>query len=150
MISNFFSYPVVTPVTMLATNVRVRPCSDLLTRSSSGRETCNSPLSPRATLIGSATRCSREPLGPSTVTSCPSTVTSTPSGIVTGSLPMRDISLPPRPHFSPHVGDDFATHAITVRLPVGQKTLRRRDDGNAETAEHLGKSGRLGVDPKAG
>src|SRR4249920_1216191 len=123
---------------MFATKVRVRPCSDLFSRSSSGRVTWSSPFSPRATLIGSATRCSSEPFGPRTLTSCPSTVTSTPAGMETGSLPMRDTSLPPRSHHSPHVGDDFATYAAAMRLPVGQQSLRRRDDGDAKTTEHLG------------
>src|SRR5687768_15901111 len=134
---------------MFATKVRVRPCSDLLTRSSSGRVTCSSPFSPRATLIGSATRCSSAPFGPRTLTSWPSTVTSTPDGIGTGSLPMRDTSLTSSFRDSPHVREDFAAHAVVVCLPVGKQTLRRRDNGNAEPAQHLGQAGRLGVDAKA-
>src|SRR5215203_510637 len=122
---------------MLATKVRVRPCSDLLTRPDDERVS-KSPFSPRATLIGSATRCSSVPLGPRTLTSCPSTVTSTPAGISTGSLPMRDTSPTSSFRQSPDVGEDFAAHAVVVRLPVGQQTLRRGDDGNAEPAQHLG------------
>src|SRR4029453_16943193 len=133
---------------MFATKVRVRPCSDLLSRSSSGRLTCSSPFSPRVTLIGSATRCSSAPLGPRTLTSWPSTVTSTPDGIGPGILPMRDPSLPPPLRHSPHVREDFAAHAVVVRLPVSEQTLRRRDDGDAEPAQHLGQAGRLGVHPK--
>src|SRR5215218_5324007 len=49
--------------------------------------------------------------------------------------------------YSPHVGDDFAAHAVVVSLLVGQQTLGRRDDRDTKTAEHLGKSTRLGVHP---
>src|SRR4029453_13309722 len=123
---------------MLATKVRVRPCSDLLTRSSSGRVTRSSPFSPRVTLIGSATRCSRAPLGPRTLTSWPSTVTSTPEGMATGSFPIRDTSLTPSLRHLPDVRDDFAAHAVVVRLPIGLQTLRRRDDGDAAPPQTLG------------
>src|SRR4029453_1043755 len=134
---------------MLATKVRVRPCSDLLTRSSSGRVTCSSPFSPRATLIGSATRCSRAPLGPRTLTSWPSTVTSTPAGIATGNLPIRDTSLTSSVRHSPDVRHNFAAHAVVVRLFVGLQALRRGDDGNAEPAQHLGYPSRRGIHPNA-
>src|SRR4029453_738177 len=122
---------------MLATKVRVRPCSDLLTRSSSGRVTCSSPFSPRVTLIGSATRCSSAPLGPRTLTSGPATVPPPPAGIATGNLPMRDTSLTSSFHHSPDVGDDFAAHAVVVCLLVGPHTLRRADDRDAQPAKHL-------------
>src|SRR4029453_8555526 len=134
---------------MFATNVRVRPCSDLLSRSSSGRLTSTSPFPPRVTLIGAGARCSRVPLGPRTLTSWPSTVTSTPDGMGTGSLPMRDTSLTSSLRHSPHVREDFAAHAVVARLPVSEQTLRRRDDGNAEPTQHLGQAGRLGVHPQA-
>ena len=38
-ISSFFSYPLVTPITMLAIRVRVRPCNERDVRSSFGRVT---------------------------------------------------------------------------------------------------------------
>src|SRR6476660_225421 len=108
---------------MLLTRVRVRPWSDLLIRSSSGRLTSRTP-SPCSTTIGSATVCDRVPLGPLTVTSGPLMATSTPDGTATGSLPMRDMLV-----FSfsvsslPDVGEDFSAHALLVGLLVGEQTL---------------------------
>src|SRR3954465_13472705 len=134
---------------MLAISVRVRPCSDLLTRSSSGRATSRAPSSARATVIGAATVWLRVPLGPLTVTRRSSRATSTPDGGVMGSLPIRDMPVSPLGPSSPDVGEDFPTHALLVRLAVGQQTLARRDDRDAESAEHLRQAGVLGVDPQA-
>src|SRR5688500_3725770 len=113
---------------MLLTSVRVRPCSDLLVRSSSGRLTSRTPSSPFSTTIGAATVWLRLPLGPFTVTSGPSIATSTPEGTGTGSLPILDISSSSSSLSSPDVGEDFPTHALLVRLAVGQQTLAGRDD----------------------
>src|SRR5215212_5390553 len=134
---------------MLATSVRVKPCSDLLSRSSSGRVTSSSPLSARATLIGSLMTCCREPFGPLTETAWPSTVTSTPAGTGTGSLPMRDMSATSLlSRRSPDVGEHFAAYAGVVRLLVGQQALRCVDDRDAQATEHLRQSGRLRVHPQ--
>src|SRR3954469_6586203 len=101
-------------------------------------------------MIGAATVWDRVPLGPLTVTSAPSIATSTPDGTATGSLPIRDMLV-----FSfsvsslPDVGEDFPTHALLVRLAVGQQALARRDDRDAQAAEHLRQAGVLGVDPQA-
>src|SRR5829696_1538042 len=134
---------------MLATSVRVRPCSDLLSRSSSGRVTSSSPLSARATLIGSLMTCCKEPLGPFTETAWPSTVTSTPAGTGTGSLPMRDMSATSLvSRRSPHVGEHFAAYAGAVRLLVGQQALRCGDDRDTQATEHLRQSSRPRVHPQ--
>src|SRR5690242_405563 len=53
--------PLVTPVTMLATSVRVSPCSERLIRSSSGRVTVSVPSASLATRMGSTTVCSSSP-----------------------------------------------------------------------------------------
>src|SRR3954447_17898752 len=134
---------------MLLTRVRVSPCSDLLTRSSSGRLTSRTP-SPCSTVIGAATVWDRVPLGPLTVTRAPSIWTSTPVGTWTGSLPMRDIAVSPPGLSSPDVGEDFPTHALLVGLTVGEQPLAGRDDRDAEAAEHLGQAGVLGVDAQPG
>ena len=81
-------------MTMLVISVRVSPCSERLTRSSSGRLTAMVPSSDLATVMGAATVCDRVPLGPLTVTALPSMATSTPLGTGTGSRPMRDMSAP--------------------------------------------------------
>src|SRR6478736_8066530 len=134
---------------MLLTRVRVRPCRALLWRSSSGRLTSRTP-SPCSTTIGDATVWDRVPLGPLTVTSGPSMAMSTPDGTATGSLPIRDMLF-----FSfsglglPDVGEDFPTHALLVGLAVGQQALARRDDRDAQAAEHLRETRVLGVDPQA-
>src|SRR5687768_7507126 len=135
---------------MLAIRVRVRPCRDLLMRSSFGRATSRAPSSPRATVMGAATVCDRVPLGPLTVTTLSSTATSTPDGTVMGSLPIRDmLSSPPGPS-SPDVGEDFPTYALLVGLSVGQQALAGRDDRDAEAAEHLGETSGLGVHTQTG
>src|SRR3954467_90209 len=116
---------------MLAIRVRVRPCSDLLSRSSLGRTTSMAPSSARPTVIGAATLWLRLPLGPFTVTSLSASVTSTPDGTAMGSLPIRDMLLPPLGPSSPDVGEDFPTYALLVGLAVGQQPLARRDDRDA-------------------
>src|SRR6476661_7870818 len=50
----------------------------------------------------------------------------------------------------PDVGEDFPTHALLVCLAVGQQTVRRRQDRDAEATENLGQVRRLGVDAQAG
>src|SRR4051812_12774976 len=114
---------------MFAIRVRVSPCRDLLSRWSSGRATSMVPSSERATVIGAATVWLRVPFGPLTVTSRSASVTSTPDGTGMGSLPMRDMLLFSSSVSSlPDVGEDFPTHALLVRLAVGQQALARGDD----------------------
>src|SRR3954451_6423604 len=139
---------------MLAISVRVSPCSEREVRSSSGRATAIWPSSPRATVIGDATVWLRVPLGPFTVTtlllSTASRLTSTPDGTGIGSLPMRDMCVLSSclrcSARSPDVGEDFPTHALLVRLAVGQQALARRDDRDAEATQHPGQVRRLRVD----
>src|SRR5436190_8199295 len=128
---------------MLDTRVRVRPCSDLLTRSSSRRDTSSSPLSARAMVIGSATWCCRVPLGPFTCTCWPSSVISTPDGTGIGSLPMRDMCVPLSYSSLLDVGEDFSAYGVSVGLSVGQQTARGGDDRDAHATQELGQPGRL-------
>src|SRR5215211_819911 len=120
---------------MLATRVRDSPCSSLARRSSLGRTTCSEPSSARSARMGSASVWLSSPLGPFTVTVRPSMVTSTPVGTGIGLRPMRDMLVR---LLSPDVGEDFPAHAPLAGLPVGEQPLLRRDDGDAETAEHPG------------
>src|SRR6476469_572666 len=133
---------------MLLISDRVSPCRARLSRSSLGRLTSRAP-SPFSTVMGAATVWLRVPLGPLTVTVWAFTCTSTPDGTGTGSLPMRDIAIPPG-SWSPDVGEDFPTHALAVGLTVGEQPLAGRDDRDAEAAEHLGQAGVLGVHTQAG
>src|SRR5919199_3234176 len=136
---------------MLAIRLRVSPCSAFDVRSSSGRRTCSVPSS-CATSIGAATEWVSWPLGPLTVTCRPSIVTSTPLGTGMGSLPMRDmlLLLPRWTLRSPDVGEDFPAHALLVGLPVGEQAGGRRQDRDAQAAQHPGQVGRLRVHPQAG
>src|SRR3954468_6901869 len=129
---------------MLAMRVRDSPCRARLWRSSLGRWTRSVPSSSRSTVMGAATVWLSEPLGPLTLTVCPSMATSTPPGTAIGSRPIRDIFAAPLPD----VGEDFPTHALLVRLLVGQQPGGRGDDRHAQTAEHLRQGGRLGVHPE--
>src|SRR3954453_17207058 len=104
------------------------------------------PSSLRDTEIGSATASSSVPFGPLTDTYWPSMVTSTPAGTTTGFFPIRDIASSP----SPHVGEDFAAHALSCRLTVGEQTRRRGDDRHAEATKNPGQVGRFRVHPQAG
>src|SRR4051812_12821052 len=139
---------------MLLIKVLVRPCSERLLRSSSGRLTSRAPSSPRSTVIGAATVWLRLPLGPLTVTVgvvVPSIWTSTPDGTVIGSLPMRDIATSLLLGlWSPDVGEDFPAHPLLVGLTVGQEALAGRDDRDAQATEHLGQARVLRVHPQAG
>ena len=77
---------------------------------------------------------------------CPSIVISTPAGTGTGCFPIRDMSRP----LSPHVREDFAAHALSGCLAVGQQARRRGDDGHAQPAEHPRQIGGFRVHPQTG
>src|ERR1051326_189338 len=85
-----FAKSVVTPSTMLATSVRVRPWSALWRASSDGRFTTTVPSSSDS-CISSCSAREISPFGPFTVTWCPSICAVTPLGSATGFLPIRDI-----------------------------------------------------------
>src|SRR3954447_22094350 len=131
---------------MFAINVRESPCSDFDRRSSLGRATAMTPSSCE-TVMGSATTWVKVPFGPFTVTFWPSMLTSTPEGTGTGSFPIRLMLFV---LLSPDVGEDFPAYSTLGGLPVSQQTGRRRDDRCAETAQHAGQTGRLGVDAQPG
>src|SRR6185312_13675564 len=132
---------------MLATRVRLRPCSSLALRSSFGRLTFSCPSSARSIVIGSAMVCWSSPFGPLTLTVCPSIVMSTPDGTGIDLRPIRDIStsLP-----LPDEGEDFPANTPLAGLPVGQQPLGRRNDRHAQPTEHPREPVRLGVHPETG
>src|SRR5699024_4531410 len=84
--------------------------------------------------------------GPLTATSWPSTLTSTPLGTEIGFLPIRDMVFSPS---LPDVGEDFPTHTLLRGLTVGQEAWRGRQDGDAESAEHLRQVRGLRVHPQS-
>jgi hypothetical protein len=81
--------------TMLAIRVRVSPCRRARQALVVGTGDLDAPLSPLATVMGSATTRANCPLGPLTVTVWPSMSTVTPAGTTTGRLPIRDMSSSP-------------------------------------------------------
>src|SRR2546423_15353808 len=111
---------------MLATSVRVRPCSALCCASSDGRFTTTDPSS-SARAMSSCSERLISPLGPFTVILCPSICAVTPVGSATGFLPIRDIwrSLPDdREHFAAHAGG--------AGFAVRHEALRRAENRHAE------------------
>src|SRR5215475_6906499 len=83
------------------------------------------------TSIGADTSRLSSPLGPLTWTWRPSMETSTPLGMAIGIRPMRDMA-----GSLPDVGEDFPAYALLLGLLVGHQAGRRRDDRDAEAAEH--------------
>src|SRR5215467_2056575 len=129
--SSVFENPPVTPRTMLAISVRVRPCSCLLRFSSLGRCTFTDPFSTE-TSIGSAQRSFSSPLGPLTVTTRSLTPTFTPDGTAIGIRPILLIcALPDERH-------DFTAAAKPLGLPAADDALRRRKNDEPEAAHALG------------
>src|SRR4051794_9605216 len=130
-VSRRFSKPSVTPVTMFAIRLRVRPCSARCSPRSVGRVTTTFPSS-FSTAMSRGLRSSSDPRGPLTRTTSGSIATSTPVGSGMGCLPMRLTGS------SPDVGDDLAADALAARLVAGHHALRRGQDRGAHAAEHLG------------
>src|SRR6202012_3716339 len=50
----------------------------------------------------------------------------------------------------PDVGEDFPAHAVLLGLLVGHQAAGRRDDRDAEPAEHAGQVVLLRVNPQTG
>src|SRR5689334_6034768 len=63
---------------------------------------------------------------------------------------MRDIAFSSPGFRLPDVGEDFPTHALLVRLTVGQQALAGRDDRHAQATEDLGQAGALRVHAQTG
>src|SRR5512140_1597986 len=127
--------PVVTPWIMLATRVRVSPCSWRERRESSGRSTRTSPFS-MTTFISRSSFCETLPLGPSTATRPSWAFTFTLSGILIVILPMRDMGLS-----LPDGGEELAAEVLLARLAVDQHAFGGGEDGDAEAVHHLGDLG---------
>src|SRR5438067_4266321 len=113
---------------MLATSVRVSPCSARSSPRSVGRLTV---ITPSSCLIfvrcGTAVRSS--PRGPETVTRPGSTETSTPAGTWMGCLPIRDMSLPDE-------ADHFAADALGLGSAARDHAAGRGQDGSSEPSQH--------------
>src|SRR5581483_9792856 len=140
-ISSFFSKPFVTPSTMFAMSVRVRPCSARSSPRSVGRVTVTVPSS-CAICMRCGTCCCSEPSGPDTATRPGSTWTVTPAGTSIGLFPIRLMRLPDET-------DDFAADPALLRGAARDETGRRREDRDAHPAEHARQAVLARVDPPA-
>src|SRR5882762_1466155 len=131
LISRSLAKPVVTPVTMFAISVRVRPWSARFCCASSGRCTAIFPSSRSIFMLSWNVRVSW-PFGPLTLTVWPSILMSTPLGMATGIRPILLMSY----LALPDIRQDLATEALALRLAAGHEAGRGRDDRDAEPAEH--------------
>src|SRR3954454_619145 len=120
---------------MLATCERVSPCRARCSPRSVGRDTV-SVSSFCSTVMSQWTRSKSSPRGPFTRTTSGSMETVTPAGTVMGLRPMRLMG-----SRSPDLCHDLAADASAAGLVAGHDALRRRDDGGAHAAEHLGDAG---------
>src|SRR6266581_3676532 len=139
-----FANPAVTPSTMFATSVRVRPCNALCRDSSDGRFTTTEVSSSVSAMSACSVRLI-SPFGPFTVIFCPSSFAVTPSGNATGFLPMRDIA-----RLLPHHREQFAAHPGGARFAVRHESLRRAENRHAESVLHARDLARLDVAPEPG
>src|SRR5712691_10949885 len=128
---------------MLATRVRVRPCSALWRLSSEGRRTTTALSSSASVRSGCATRLI-SPFGPFTVIRRPSIWAVTPLGSGTGFLPMRDMSL-----LLPDHREQLAAHAGGAGFAVGHEALWRGQDRHAEAVLDARDLARLDVTSQA-
>src|SRR5712675_1936768 len=129
---------------MLATSVRVSPCSALCCASSEGRFTTTVPSS-SARIMSSCSERVISPFGPLTVILCPSICTVTPWGSGTGFLPIRDIA-----RLLPDHREHFTTHPGGARFAIGHEALRRAENRHAEAVLDARDLARLDVAPEPG
>src|ERR1700710_1121272 len=136
--------PADTPCTALASSARNRPCRERSEPLSPGRA---ASMLPSFTSTGKPSKmdCSTRPFGPSATNLPPRSSTVVPWGTGIGILPIRDIA-----SLLPHLAKQLAANAAIARLGIGQQTLRRRDDPDAEAVANRLDLVRLAVDPTAG
>src|SRR5579863_3140218 len=116
---------------MFAMSVRVSPCAERCSLASPLRSTRTLPSSTVTSTTRARIAWCNSPFGPLTRTPSFSSVTFTPDGTTTGSLPIRDITIP-----LPNVGQDFAADAGLFGALARHDALRRRNDDEPEAAEH--------------
>src|SRR3954449_3014192 len=128
---------------MLATSVRVRPCSERCGPRSVGRVTVTTPSS-RLTVISRGIACSSDPLGPFTPTRPGPMSISTPAGRGMGALPIRLIA------GLPDEAEHFAANAALCGLTACDHADGGGHDRGTEAAEHFRQAIGLGVDAATG
>src|SRR5262245_43170792 len=139
------SKPADTPVTMLATRARVRPCSARAVRASVSRLSTSCSRSSRAEMPA-GTVWARRPLGPSARIIEPSMCTVTPRGMPMGCLPIRDMA------FLPDVGEDFAPDPFLAGGTARDDAPRGGQHGHPHPPQHAGDRvvGHIHAAPRSG
>src|SRR4029079_8584307 len=127
---------------MLATSVRVRPCSARSSPRSVGRVTVIVP-SACSTFMRTGTCCASSPSGPLTITRPGEIETFTPVGSSMGCLPIRLIPLPDE-------ANDFAADSFLFRGARGDQAGRRGQNRHTHSAEHARQAILARVDTAAG
>src|SRR5512137_302920 len=146
-ISRPFVKPALTPVTMLAMRVLMRPCMAPARRLSWVVRMLR-VLPSWTTSISRGSVLERFPLGPETLISPPATPTVTLSGRAMIFFPIRDMDVSPDCRL-PDVADDLAAHVLQPGFLVRHDPPGRRHDGHPEPVEHLGDLLARNVDPPA-
>src|SRR5579864_6030270 len=140
--SSFFSYPLVTPSTMLARCARVAPAC---VRERSGSVyLISSFLSVCTTDTPRVSGTLSEPFAPLMVTESADTLAVTPWGRLTGAFAILDMVGSLR-----HDAQDFTALSDRARLFVGHHALGRGHDDGAHAAEHLGQLVLAAIDAQA-
>src|SRR5512139_1271339 len=143
---SFFSKPLLTPLTMLATRLRKVP--DIASASTDSLAGAKLILpSAFLTVTSEFTGRTSVPSEPLTLICSAVIDTSTPLGMAIGIFPTRDMCFFP---FLRDVAEHFAADAGLACLAVGHHTLRRGDDGHAQTVLHAGNVVATLVDAQTG
>src|SRR5262245_35664507 len=148
--SSRFSYPSVTPWTMFRTSARVSPWSARFSRSSPTRlKTMRRADWSTSTVIWRGTLCESLPFAPSTRISESTTLTFTVAGNSIGFFPIRDIARAPESQSGPaeaatgsrrcsiHAAEILAADLALAAFAIGHDPLRRREDPDTQSIQHL-------------
>src|SRR5947209_949364 len=130
---------------MLLMRLRVRPCSDRLSRSSLGRLIVIALPSDSIFMFGCGA-ISSLPLGPSTRTLPSAMFTLTPPGMATGCLPIRDMAHLPLPH----IANQLAAEPLGAGLPVAHDAAVGADDRNPQAIQDRPQVAMAAINPTAG
>src|SRR5258706_263103 len=124
--------PSLTPLTMLLTRARLKPCSALASASSPSRLNTTIP-SATLRLVRRGNSISSLPFGPSTKTFRAFNSTFTLGGMAIGCFPIRDIKI-----LSPDEAKQFAAQIFLPGLRAGHDPFRSRNNRDAQPAAHAG------------
>src|SRR6185437_9970303 len=143
-ISSFLTKPSLTPLTMLFTSARLRPCSALACAVSLARLTTTLPAATfKVVWLGSSKF--NLTFGPSTETFWPFTSTLTFGGITIGCFPIRDIT-----NSLPDIAEQFSAEIFLPGRCARHHAFRRRNHRDSQAAAHARDVGRADVMAQTG